>query len=96
MKTQNSTGIRLHKMRERSLKALAYLYCVKPADNIGYENCYWDELRAPVSIATDVQLKTIQPDLISHPFSYSEDSMTSFTQLFIVLLCLLQFNGVGS
>ncbi|XP_063691481.1 uncharacterized protein LOC134823830 isoform X2 [Bolinopsis microptera] len=41
------TGIRLHKMRERSLKALAYLHCMKPSDDISYENCYWDELRAP-------------------------------------------------
>ncbi|KAL5272428.1 hypothetical protein ACHWQZ_G000580 [Mnemiopsis leidyi] len=37
-------GIRL-KPKEKSLKALKYLHCMKPSDEIAYENCYWDELR---------------------------------------------------
>lgn len=42
-------GIRLYKIKERSLKALAYLHCIKPSEDISYDNCYWDELRGPLN-----------------------------------------------
>ena len=48
-----AAGIRL-KPKEKSLKALKYLHCMKPSDEIAYENCYWDELRDRVSAEREI------------------------------------------